>query len=898
MLLLLTLLPMNVWAQLSGKKTYDVELTVTDRTTKESIIMATVQLQPTGAMTITDADGRATLRNIQGGTYTVNISYVGYEPFTTRVAVNKSVHLSCQMTPTTLALREVSVVAKQNVSGASTSSIIGRQAIDHLQASSLADIMQLVPGQLMGNIDMTSQSNLQIRSLSNDNTAAFGSSVIVDGVPVSNNGTLTQGPLTEFTGTDLRNIAADDINEVEVVRGIPSAEYGDLTSGMVIVHSKAGVTPWQAKAKVNPALMNYSLSKGENIGRAGIINASLDYAQAWSDPRMKTRSYHRYTGTLGWSYDISRRWNINTKVRYMLAKDWTGKDPDADADGTYTDNKNQSISITHNGRIQTEKLFSRSLNYTIGLTLNSTKGTKEAFTSFSGNMNPILTARETGYYTVPYESRNYRATSYTDSKPGNVYAKINNRFYLKAGKTNHSLKMGAEYHYDWNSGRGYYNSDDRYPLTPNSNGRPRAYSDVPGLHQIAAYVEDQFSWNINKVNRLRATAGLRFTTMQPFSNVATTALSPRLNIAFTLTKWLDIRAGIGLNSKTPGLNYLYPDKKYNDRLAAPADATTQTVLYHTQVYDVQYSRELKNATTTKAELGFDFRLKNGKKLSLLGYIDNTPNGFGNLTDYYTYTANYTDANNPSRNRSDIVFITTGAIGNTSHSRNRGIEADMDFGTWKAIRTSFYLSGAWQDSKTWSTNMNSSSLESKYLPQAYKDANTTPFKVVYPNGLDDSYSKYRRFITTLRTVTHIPELRMVASLTTQVIWHNWSDSYTMDKDPIGWIDTQCNYHEITPDMLAGNLGMDGIYYATAPTSVEYVGIYNLMKRDIHIDKESTPVTWNIQARVTKELGKSAGLSFYVNNALYYEPFLQGVSTSKTRTQYNTGFSFGAELYFNL
>jgi len=165
MLLLLTLLPMNVWAQQSGKKTYDVELTVTDRTTKESIIMATVQLQPTGAMTITDADGRATLHNIQGGTYTVNISYVGYEPFTTRVAVNKSVHLSCQMTPTTLALREVSVVAKQNVSGASTSSIIGRQAIDHLQASSLADIMQLVPGQLMGNIDMTSQSNLQIRSL-------------------------------------------------------------------------------------------------------------------------------------------------------------------------------------------------------------------------------------------------------------------------------------------------------------------------------------------------------------------------------------------------------------------------------------------------------------------------------------------------------------------------------------------------------------------------------------------------------------------------------------------------------------------------------------------------------------------------------------------------------------
>ena len=50
------------------------------------------------------------------------------------------------------------MTAKQNASGASTSSIIGRQAIDHLQASSLADIMQLIPGKEMGNVDMTQKS--------------------------------------------------------------------------------------------------------------------------------------------------------------------------------------------------------------------------------------------------------------------------------------------------------------------------------------------------------------------------------------------------------------------------------------------------------------------------------------------------------------------------------------------------------------------------------------------------------------------------------------------------------------------------------------------------------------------------------------------------------------------
>ncbi len=31
----------------------------------------------------------------------------------------------------------------------------------------------------------------------------------------------------------MRSISTDDIESVEVVRGIPSAEYGNLTSGMI-----------------------------------------------------------------------------------------------------------------------------------------------------------------------------------------------------------------------------------------------------------------------------------------------------------------------------------------------------------------------------------------------------------------------------------------------------------------------------------------------------------------------------------------------------------------------------------------------------------------------------------------------------------------------------------------
>ena len=892
---------------------YTVQVTVTEKKSREPVVMGTVLLQPVGLGGLTDVQGKVSLTGVPNGEYSLQVSYVGFQTRHINLRVNgKDLQMRVELEEASLSLKEVSVTARQNVSGSSTSSIIGRQAIDHLQATSLADIMQLVPGQLMGNHDLTSASNIQLRQLTNNQTSAFGSSVVVDGVPMSNNGAVSQGAFsqTAFAGTDLRQVAADDIDRVEVVRGIPSAEYGDLTSGLVVVHSKVGVTPWQAKAKINPALMNYSIGKGENLGKAGIVNGSLDYAQAWGDPRMKTRSFHRYTASVGWAYDLTRNWHTNTKFRYMQAKDWTGKDPDAEADGTKQESKNQSFTLTHNGRVQLNKMFARTLTYTLGLSLSQNDSETSSFASVSSGLLPILTAQETGYYVVPFETRSYLATGLTESRPGNLFAKVGNQFFFKAGKTRQTFKVGADYRYDWNNGRGYYNADEQHPLRPNSDGRPRAFSDIPGLHQVAAYAEDQFTWNLNKVHRLRATAGLRFTALQPFGDVATTALSPRINLSFTATKWLDLRAGFGMNSKTPGLNYLYPDKKYADRVSVnympQDDKSAQMLAYHTQVYEVAYSKNMKNATTTKWELGVDFKLPAGKKLSLLAYRDKTPNGFGPVTNYFTYKVNHfatvppKDANGQwdfttGYDRQDILSMTTGEIGNTNTTVNRGVEADMDFGMLKVLRTSFYLSGAWQETKTWSTDLNSSSPKAALLPTEYSGIGVVPFKVVYPSGLD--YSKYRRLVTTLRTVTHIPELRMVASLTAQAIWHDWHHSFTADKDPIGWIDNDLQRHEITSDMLQGYLGMDAVYYATKPEGQSSVAIQDLLVRVSDNEPSKSPVTWNLQARLTKELGNVGGLSFYVNNALYYEPYLKGNNTS-TLSQRNVGMSFGAELYLNL
>nr|WP_314692080.1 TonB-dependent receptor [uncultured Prevotella sp.] len=893
-----------------------VNIVVTDKNTKESVIMANCSLDPLGSFNVTDIDGKAVFQKVPTGTFTLKVSYVGYETYTTTFKVEKDLTVNVQLVPTSLALKEVVVTAKQNASGASTSSIIGRQAIDHLQASSLADIMQLIPGKEMGNVDMTQKSNLQLRTLRNNNTSAFGSSIVVDGVPISNNGLLTQGQFssTAFTGTDLRQIAADNIDNVEVIRGIPSAEYGDLTSGLVVVHSKVGVTPWQIKAKVNPAMTNASLTKGFSLNKAGIINVNLDYAKAWGDPRQKTRSYDRYTFNLGYSYDLSKRWHTETKLRLLSSQDWSGNDPDAIQDGTETKNKTVIVGLTHNGRISLDKLFMRSLNYTLGLSYGGTDNVQTAFVPVSTGLLPILTSKETGYFNVPWKTQSYKATGRTESRPGNLFAKINDTFYFKAGKTRQNFKVGAEYRYDWNSGKGYYNDNDLLPLQPNSNGRPRAFNDVPGLHQIAAYAEDNFLWNINKINRLRANLGLRFTAMQPFSNVATTSLSPRLNLSLSVTPWLDIRGGIGMNSKTPGLAYLYPDTKYDDRVAAnyfpQSDPSAQLLVYHTQVYKVDYSKNLKNATTTKVELGVDFKLKGGRRLSILAYRDRTPNGFESLGEFFVYPysiftqvqglnitpgqATTIDYTNPYRTFNG--YMTTGAVGNTNTSINKGLEFDFELGEIRPLHTSFFFSGAYSETKTYSTGRNTEAVKAALLPTSYSSYSVTPFRVVYPSGQD--YEKYRRFLNTLRVVTNIPALKMVASFTAQAIWYDWHTSFTANKNPIGYFGADLIEHPITADMMSGFLGMDGQYYASRPTGVDVVAINDLTLRVSDNKPSKSPIEWNLQGRLTKQLSNFGGLSLYVNNMIYYEPYLTG-NNSLTLSQRNTGkFSFGVELYVNL
>ena len=96
MAVLLMLCAMPGMAQDNG---HTLNISVTEKGSSEAIIMATLQLQPSGAMAVTDVNGKAVIGNVPSGEYTLQISYVGFEPISTRLKVSKDMQLKYQMTP-------------------------------------------------------------------------------------------------------------------------------------------------------------------------------------------------------------------------------------------------------------------------------------------------------------------------------------------------------------------------------------------------------------------------------------------------------------------------------------------------------------------------------------------------------------------------------------------------------------------------------------------------------------------------------------------------------------------------------------------------------------------------------------------------------------------------------
>ena len=91
-----------------------------------------------------------------------------------------------------------------------------------------------------------------------------------------------------------RTVSASNIESVEVITGIPSVEYGDLSNGVVKVNTRKGKSPFIVEGKVNQHTRMIAVNRGFDLGaNLGVLNTSLEHARSFSDAASPHTAYQR-----------------------------------------------------------------------------------------------------------------------------------------------------------------------------------------------------------------------------------------------------------------------------------------------------------------------------------------------------------------------------------------------------------------------------------------------------------------------------------------------------------------------------------------------------------------------------------------------------------------------------
>lgn len=804
---------------------------------------AVVSIPEAGVNVVTDDNGNYRIEGLAPAEYTMSVSSLGYEAKTLKVEVGRrEIRVDFVLKVADFKLDQVVISATASKTGAATASKISRTAIEHMQANSLSDIMTLLPGADVAAYkpDLQGVNSQTIRG-----GVAMGTAVIMDGAPLSNNANLQSlaiatgetssgagsGAVGVTSGIDLRTITTDNVESVEVIRGVASVKYGDAASGAIIVNAKTGREPMTVRFQSNPNVYSVGMTQGVGLGNnKGFINYGADYAYSVADPREGYDSYQRVTARLSYTNTFFDKLNSTTSANFTWAKDKAYPNPDDDSDYQYQKSRDCGIRLTTKGTYTISKSWLKNLeynlsfNYTDRLTYFADKATNgDVAYSFIKEDGAVLSSIPGGHFTlidkdgkdlgseitnIPAGYESYRSWVTPGSydyfyniygKELNTYAKLQANFSGNIGQTNHYFIVGADFNSDGNVGRGKVFDYDNPPLrTPGAEfatQRERPYKDIPFLNRGGAYAEETFRANV--FNRdLEIVAGARYDLV---SGIDKGALAPRINASFEIIPdVLSIRGAYGVNVKTPPLLYIYPDNAYFDMLnfenrsyASYYDIpeSQQFEIITTHVYDTK-NYDLELAKVRKTELGVDLSL--GKtRLSLTAYRDVCNNGYSitqgldnwKLVEYNEYDVkDYPeDGSMPGSlylYDSSNYLLSYSSPGNTAAYEQKGIEFVWDFGRIDALRTSFLFNGQYYRRESWSNG---------YLFYNKGDRGNKDIGV-YDAKIANGVSKVNDFITNLVVTHNIPQLGFVISLTANVDWNyrSWKTYAENDDIPVKYI----------------------------------------------------------------------------------------------------------------
>ncbi|MDR3367502.1 MAG: TonB-dependent receptor [Prevotellaceae bacterium] len=894
------------YAQVEGK-------VVEYRLPNNPVGFATVTLLPANVHASTNAAGEFSFPKADAGSITIRIQFIGMETIdtTVHVAAGQANHFVFRMKNSDFRLDEVTVVATQSKAGQSTASNISRQAIDHIQASTLSDLMQLLPGVAISNPNMNSANTVNIRGTDANNS--LGTAIIVDGVQLSNNANLQAFAATMSGGTgslngdaaagvDTRTIALDNIESVEVIRGVPSAEYGDLTSGAVIVKSRAGKDPLKVKFKTNPDLYQGSVSKGFLLSdRWGSLNASADYLYTTKKPTEAYAFYQRLAAKMLWTATLKSKLYSTTSLDITFGRDTRSSNPDDNAISLREKAQELGVAFSNSAKLNIDKGWLKSLEWTLAGKYNDKYSwTHEMLYNATGLYATSMTdgsiaSNHPGqqvYDNVGNEITRLNGAAwatilpneyYTDwsvyGKEINANAKLKANFNKRWGNINNRIIAGADFKTDGNVGKGKV-YDERNPPLRAFNGayRNRAYADIPFIYQLGIFAEDYYQHAFGE-RYLRVAAGVRFDYINQKS-----VLAPRVNASFDLLpEALTLRGGYGVTAKAPTLLYLYPESAYFDYRLTPTINPEELLLCETRVFSAE-NPNLEIATNRKAEVGLDIALKRKRLLSVTAYdelrendysFSNTLNTF-RLVEHRQYSVDRQAAGElpvVKLDNADNVFAIYSEPANNGYSHNKGVELELDLGRFDAIKTSFYVNGAWERRTFKNQSYSFSTERNGDKPERHIG--------IYAKGRLSYESEM--WLTTVRITHNIPSIGFVVTLTSQIRW--MSNTWTIYGSDM--FEKYLSYH-------------DGKVYDFDPAlkddpefSYLFPGVNS--KRDL-VEKSIPTLFFNIN--LSKELGDYFTASFFANNVFNSRPIYESTVTPGSFHELGANIFFGFDLKISI
>lgn len=895
-----------------------MEGTVLEADGQTPVVGAVIRLESDYLWAVTDIDGKFVFENVQQGEWTLEASCLGFVNTELSVKVAGDVsEIIVLMHQNSLALDEVVVTSQKSKSGLGTTHNISRDALNHLQLSNMSDISSLLPGGKTVNPDLTSENAFSLREGgASTGNVAFGTAVEVDGVRLGNNASFGN-----LGGVDTRNLSVDNIESIEVMTGVPSAEYGDLNSGMVKINTRKGRTPVNATFSVNPRTYQASVSKGIDLqDDNGILNVSAEWARAIKKLVSPYESYTRSGIVLGYSNTFARMLRFEAGLAGNIGGMNTKDDPDAFT-GEFERERDNVFRANTSLTWMLNKSWVTNLKLDASVNFHDNLYRYHKYESYASNQ-PAVHSETEGYFIADRLPLTYFSDQVVDSKELDFSASLKYNWFKRWDLMKSSLKAGIQWKANGNVGQGEYYED---PSLAANGYRPRPYTDYPFMHNLSIYAEEHLTLPVAETT-LELTAGLRLENVFIRNSLykSKTTLSPRFNAKWQLNEWLSVRGGWGITEKLPSYYILYPKQEYRDiQTYGFSHGAETSYIYYTQPYTVVYNPELRWQRNSNSELGVDMSFDD-LKISLVGFHNLTrgPYNFQEVYEPYSYNIlkrpdGFQMPDNPQiivDEQTGMVYVRGGQDdywtpmdvkvtdrtfaksvkqNNGADVRRSGLEMIVEFPEIRPIRTTFRLDAAYLHTKYVNDQL-SAYYQNGWSHTSLPDR-SYQYVGIYADGGNSQHVVNGKITHNLdaniTAITHIPQARIIITCRLEMSLlrrsrnlseYNGDDyaftvSETDNKPTGGNIYDGDSYTAIYP---VSYMDLDGNIHPFTEVQAADPAFANLILKSSNaytfaLDGYGAYMSANLS--VTKEIGDHVSLSFFANNFTNSRPYVKSLAT---------------------